>query len=118
MMILCFAQSNGDSVYINFVLFRAPDWLIVVTWLNHKKMTDSLFPRIEPYKPRYLRNTIHFLSVIGIWYEIGRVIKFYNARTRLTQAIRRLDCDVIITKWLVYKHTTNFISSKIERHFI
>jgi hypothetical protein len=28
-----------------------------------------------------------------------------------------LDCDVIIIKWLVYKHAANCISSKIERHF-
>jgi hypothetical protein len=31
----------------------------------------------------YLRNKIHFLSVIGIWYEVGRVINFYNARRAL-----------------------------------
>jgi hypothetical protein len=41
--------------YHNFV-FRAPDWLIVVTWFNHKKLTDSLFPEIEPYKPHYTKN--------------------------------------------------------------
>jgi hypothetical protein len=44
-------------IYYNFVLFRGPDWLIVVTWFNHKKLTDSLFPKIEHYRPHYTKNT-------------------------------------------------------------
>jgi hypothetical protein len=37
---------------------------------------------------------------------------------RLTQAVRRLDCDVMIIQWLVYKHATNCISSKIKCLFL
>jgi hypothetical protein len=40
----------------NFVLFRASVWLIVVTWFNHKKLADSLFPKTEHYIPHYTKN--------------------------------------------------------------
>jgi hypothetical protein len=43
--------------YYNFVLFRASDWLIVVTWFHYKKLAYSLFPRIEHYRPHYTKNT-------------------------------------------------------------
>jgi hypothetical protein len=42
--------------YYNFVLFRAPDGLIVVTWFNHEKLTDSLFTKIELYKSHHTKN--------------------------------------------------------------
>ena len=101
---------NIDNYY-NSVLFRAPDWLIDVTWFNHKKLTDSLFPKIERYKPHYTKN--RKLTDLGACSRCANydVTMYCDAKHNVTmRCLHQLEACISRSHWQIKEMANSLFS--------